>query len=336
MRRRVAGRSARRPKSRLLDNFSLNVPSPATRPASIARRSREGYNGAVTSPPSSPRDASPVLDGLLSLLTCPETGQPLSGWNGTDRTGTLSTACGRTYPVEDGIPNLLPDALRFPDPEAPAEEVLEKQHEMEARDAQVVDYDRMVGLKLFTSVELPLTLRFLDTGAGHVMLEGGCGTGRMTTAFAQRVDALVCVDFSRESLKVAQAKLPTELRHKVVFLQADLSQLPLRADSFDRVGSFGVYEHIPTAETRAGALRHLARVCKGAADGGRFAISAYRWGPPVSWSSAKQGHHPGGIYFTRFTQDEFRADLEPCFDVAGMTEVLLYYHLMWGRRKANG
>ena len=277
-----------------------------------------------------------MLAELLAILACPETSNPLSGWNGIDLTGNLTTACGRTYPVEDGIPNLLPDALRFPDPEAPAEEVLEKQHEMEARDAQVVDYDRMVGLKLFTSVELPLTMRYLNPGADHVMLEGGCGTGRMTTAFAERVRALVCVDFSRESLKVAKAKLPAALRHKVLFIQADLSQLPLRCDAFDRVGSFGVYEHIPTAETRAGALRHLARVCKPASAGGRFAISAYRWGPPVSWGSEKQGHHPGGIYFTRFTQAEFRSDLEHCFDVGGMTEFLLYYHLMWGRRKANG
>lgn len=290
----------------------------------------------MTASPTVPRDAFSVLSELLSLVTCPETGSPLTGWNGTDSTGTLVTACGRVYPVEDGIPNLLPDALRFPDPEAPPEEVIEKQHEMEARDAQVVDYDRMVGLKLFTAVELPLTLRYLNPAADHVVLEGGCGTGRMTVAFAERVHALVCVDFSRESLKVAKSKLPESLRHKVLFLQADLSQLPLRCEVFDRVGSFGVYEHIPTAETRAGALRNMARVCKPAAAGGRFAISAYRWGPPVSWGSEKQGHHPGGIYFTRFTQDEFRSDLSPCFDVEQMTEVLLYYHLMWGRKKANG
>ena len=273
---------------------------------------------------------------LLGLLSCPETGDALEGWDGIAETGRLTTASGRGYEIEDGIPNLLPDALRFPAPEAPEEAVLEKQQEMEARDAQVGDYDRMVGLRLFTSVELPFTLRFLAPEPGHLMLEGGCGTGRMTPAFLERVRGLVCVDFSRESLRVAKSKIPDALRGKVLFLQADLSQLPLRSDVFDRVGSFGVYEHIPTPETRAGALRHLARVCKPRTAGGRFALSAYRWGPPQSWSSAKEGHHGGGIYFYRFTAKELRDDLAPCFDVGGATEALLYYHLMWGRRKTDG
>ncbi|MFM7322869.1 MAG: methyltransferase domain-containing protein [Armatimonadota bacterium] len=288
--------------------------------------------------------APPVVDDvhaairreLLGLLTCPETGEDLTGWDGVSAEGRLVTASGRSYAVEDGIPNLLPDALRFPAPEAPEDAVLEKQHEMEARDAQVGDYDRMVGLKVFTSVELPLTLRFLAPEPDHLMLEGGCGTGRMTPAFLERVRGLVCVDFSGASLRVARAKLPESVRGKVLFLQADLSQLPLRSNAFDRVGSFGVYEHIPTPETRAGALRHLARVCKPRTSGGRFGLSAYRWGPPQSWSNQKEGHHGGGIYFYRFTAKELRADLEACFDVGGATETLLYYHLMWGRRKTDG
>lgn len=272
-----------------------------------------------------------IREELLSLLICPETGEPLSGWDGNSAHGTLTTAQGRTYPITDGIPNLLPDTLRG----GPADdtEVSEKRSEMEARDAQVKSYDKMLGLKLFTYYEVPLTLKALPLEKTHLMLEGGCGTGRMTTTFAERVRGLLCVDFSRESLRVAKAKVPPALAERVLFIQADLSRLPVRSESFDRVGSFGVYEHIPTPEARDGALKHLARACK---PGERVALSAYRWGPPISWMSQREGHHPGGIYFVRFTQAELRAQCAPHFQVQGATEALLYYHLIWGQKEKHG
>ena len=281
-----------------------------------------------------------ILQELLGLLRCPETGENLAGWDGERDTGALSTASGRTYPVTDGIPNLLPDALRespVPPPgggQGESAETAEKRAEMAARDAQVESYDGMMGLKLFTSVELPLTLSYLRPEPGDLMLEGGCGTGRMTAAFAEKVRGLVCVDFSRESIRVARKKLSPALLAKTLFVQADLSRLPLASESFDRVGSFGVYEHIPTPEARAGALEHLARATKPRTAGGRFAISAYRWGPPISWTAQKEGHHePGHIYFIRKSMAELKADLAPHFDIGGGTEALIYYHLLWGRRK---
>jgi ubiquinone/menaquinone biosynthesis C-methylase UbiE/uncharacterized protein YbaR (Trm112 family) len=285
--------------------------------------------------PASP-GFSPVQNELLSLLVCPESGLPLTGWEDAARHGSLlCEATGQTYAVRDGIPNLLPTALQAgdarPEPENDGE-VAEKQREMAARDAQVTAYDGMLGLRLFTSVEVPLTLRYLWPEPGHLMLEGGCGTGRMTAAFAERVRGLLCVDFSFESLRVARQKLPPHLRNRVLFVQADLSQLPLRPASFDRVGSFGVYEHIPTPEARRRALSEMARVVKPRSRGGRFALSAYRWGAPQSWMSEREGHHDGGIYFVRLTMDELKEQVAAHFDVRQATEALLYYHLLWGRK----
>ena len=281
--------------------------------------------------PASAASPSPLRRELLALLACPESGLPLNGWDG-GRDGTLTCeATGQTYPVLDGIPCLLPLALQARTPSTDAE-LAEKISEMKARDEQVEAYDAMVGLKLFTSVEVPMTLRCLAPEPHHLMLEGGCGTGRMTPAFAERVRALVCVDFSMESLRVARRKLPAALAAKTLFLQADLSQLPLRTDAFDRVGSFGVYEHIPTPESRDRALAEMSRVMKPRTEGSRFALSAYRWGPPQSWSSEREGHHPGGIYFRRFTMPELLGLVRPHIDVLGQTEALLYYHLVWGRK----
>jgi len=280
-----------------------------------------------------PSPAPPLREELLSLLICPESGHPLTGWDGVSETGTLTCAAtGQIYPVTGGIPCLLPLALQE-SPEAQADaELAEKRSEMQARDDQVVAYDAMLGLRLFTSVEVPQTLQYLLPEPHHLMLEGGCGTGRMTPAFAAAVRGLVCVDFSMESLRVAKSKLAPELAAKTLFLQADLSQLPLRSNAFDRVGSFGGYEHIPTVESRDRAVAELVRVMTPRDAGSRFALSAYRWGPPQSWFSEREGHHPGGIYFRRFTMPELLDLLRPRVDIFGHTEALLYYHLVWGRK----
>lgn len=266
---------------------------------------------------------------LLALLACPEDQGALAGWDGAAPDATLVCAvCGRTFPVADGLPRLLPDDLREPE----AFDALEKRREIAARDAQAGDYDRMLGLRLFSVPEIPLTLRYLALEPDHLLLEGGCGTGRMTPAFAARARGLVCVDFSAESLRAARTKLPPELAARVLFVQADLSHLPLQSAAFDRVGSFQVLEHLPTHETRARAVSEMARVLKGRRDGGRFAFSAYRWGPPVSWLAAKQGHHEGGIPFFRATWPEMTDLLRPHFAVKQHTGALLYHFLMWGRK----
>ena len=271
----------------------------------------------------------PIRAELLALLQCPETGEPLIGWDGDTETATLTAPqSGRTYPVRGGVACLLPAALQ----DSAATEYAEKRAEMSARDAQVADYDAMLGLRLFTAAEVPLTLSYLRPEPGDLMLEGGCGTGRMTPDFATVVRGLLCVDFSFDSLQVARKKLTPEQLAKTVFVQADLSQLPVRTEVFDRVGTFGVYEHIPTPEARDRAVCELMRVLKPRETGARFALSAYRWGAPISWNAEKEGHHDGGIYFKRFAADELRDLLAPHLAIGGFTEALLYYHLLWGRK----
>ena len=279
--------------------------------------------------------AAPLRRELLALLACPETGSPLTGWNGTDETGTLTASGGRTYPVANGIPNLLPDDLRNAAnaEQTDTSEAAEKQREMQARDAQARDYDRMMGLKLFTSLELPLTLRYLSPDKNGLLLEGGCGTGRMTARLADVSRGLIALDFSRASLLAAREKLSPQQAEKTLLVQADLTRLPLQNAAFERVGSFGVYEHLPTDAARASALKQMHRVLK---PNGRFAFSAYRWGFPQSLIAAREGHHAGGIYFKRFAGPEIRALMTEVFEMGGHTEVLSYYHLLWGRSKNGG
>ena len=275
---------------------------------------------------------SPIPGELLDLLACPEDGGTLSGWNGENAEGELTcAACRRAFPVRDGLPRLLPDALRS----ATDAEYSEKQREMAARDAQVAQYDANPALRLFSIPEIPLTLRYLALEPQHLMLEGGCGTGRMTPHFARRVRGLVCADISVESLKAARAKLPADLGSRTLFVQADLCHLPLVPGAFDRVGSFQVLEHLPTPDARARMVAELARVTKPRTEGGRIALSAYRWGAPVPLLARKSGHHAGGIPFFRATWPELSAMLAPHITLGARTGALLYHFLVWGRKRMD-
>ena len=51
--------------------------------------------------------------------------------------------------------------------------------------------------------------------------------------------------------------------------------------------------------------------------------------------SEREGHHDGGIYFKRFTMTELLSHLTPYLEIGQVTEALLYYHLAWGRKRAD-
>jgi uncharacterized protein YbaR (Trm112 family) len=77
---------------------------------------------------------------LLPLLRSPDNAEPLvlsiTRQDGDDIvTGTLTGSDGRIYPIEDGIPRLLPSDL-----------LDAQKSEIAARDAQAADYDRMAFL----------------------------------------------------------------------------------------------------------------------------------------------------------------------------------------------
>ena len=106
-----------------------------------------------------------------------------------------------------------------------------KRSEMAARDAQAEDYDKMRGLALFSKIEIPVTLAQMNLGRNDVLLEAGCGTGRMTPVFASRCQSVLAVDFSFESLRRCQMKLKQAGITNVDLIQADVCALPFRRRS---------------------------------------------------------------------------------------------------------
>ena len=242
--------------------------------------------------------------------------------------GTLQCReCGRKYPIQEGIVRMLPGLLA--DNDTPPDHqndnaVTHKLSEMRARDAQVKDYDRMWYLNLFGKVEVPLTLRHLSPAKEHLILEAGCGTGRMTRTFATQCDQLISADFSWESLRTCAQKLRSAGITNVELIQADICCLPLRSDAFDRVVSCQVLEHIPTPQCRSDAVKELTRVLK---CGGRLVLSAYQHSLFTRMFGKKEGQHDGGIYFYRFARKELHALLSRTLIVEAITGAMVYHYI---------
>lgn len=239
------------------------------------------------------------------------------------RSGHLTCAsCGIDFPIERGIARLLPPDLLAA--EAADAVTAKKRSEMKARDAQAKHYDQMWYLTLYGRVEIPLTLRQLQPLPQYRLLEGGCGTGRMSAAFAQSCAELVSIDFSWKSLTACAAKLRLAGVRNVDLVQADLCRLPFAPEVFDGVASCGVLEHIPSDESRSAAVSQLAHVLK---PGGRLVLSAYNHSLWTRLFDRREGEHAGGIYYYRFTKQDLVSLLSRSIQVLRVSSSLVYYHL---------
>ncbi len=269
---------------------------------------------------------------LLRLLQCPGACNDLLEVDVVREVGgeilegrVLCSKCGGEYPIQEGILRMLPRDLQDAEPQSHEDaSINHKLSEMAARDAQVDDYDKMWHLNLFGKIEIPVMHLCLGLSSEHLLLEGGCGTGRMTRDFAHRCKEQVSVDFSWESLRSCALKLRREGVRNVHLVQADLCHLPFKTEEFDRVVSCQVLEHIPSEELRELAVKELARTLKRT---GNLALSAYQYSLLMKWFGEKEGSHDGGIYFYRFTREEFESLMSRHLHVDGIIGAMVYHYI---------
>lgn len=244
--------------------------------------------------------------------------QPVSGGSATDcddcrgrgiETATLvCPGCNTEFPVEDGIPRLIPPSFLHSD--SLGSDVDDKKKEMMTRDRAARRYDSMKSLAMLSRIEKPVTLSFVDLNPGEIVAELGSGTGRFTLDLADAASEVVAVDFSVESLKVCREKRRED--QSIHPLQADISHLPLRSGLFDKAVSCQVFEHLPSAEMRLSGLKEASRVLK---DDGELTISVYGqfWFSKIF--GKKEGYHAGDIYYFRHTPAEFKSFLSKHFEI---------------------
>jgi len=238
-----------------------------------------------------------MTDWQLTLLACPFDRSALQ----VKGARLICQACGRQFPIVDGIPSFVTNDLAQ---EHDKSEWQWKQSEMRARNEQAVFYDRLLGLLILTPFEASMTVRALlgEHQKFPLLVEVGCGTGRMLQHFARYADFVVGADLSLESLKRCRQWFERlSLWERTLLVHADASFLPFRDESFDAVASCQMIEHVPSDRMRQRVVVEIARILK---PKGRFAISGYHYSWLTRWFG-KEGVHKGGIYFFRFTREEF-------------------------------
>jgi SAM-dependent methyltransferase len=198
--------------------------------------------------------------GLLELVVCPSCGGRLElvdevvDANGQITAGGLTSSCGKTYFIENGLPILLSEEERSGDVADSFGFEWETWHKGGFEDGTVFgrtiqeDVDSFFdGLKISES-QL----------AGKLVLDGGCGSGALTVELARRYPqtTFIGVDVNASIVEVQRKADNLPNLHIV---RGSIFSLPFRAETFDFVWSNGVIHH--TGDTLA-AFDSLAKVVK--------------------------------------------------------------------------
>ncbi len=111
------------------------------------------------------------------------------------------------------------------------------------------------------AVDITLTSLGLTLGPEDVVLDLGCGVGRLTRALAHRAHSVIALDVSAEMLARAQAANPDLVN--VRWVHSDGTTLAPVADGLlDACLSLVVLQHIPDPAVQVGYVAEMARVLR--------------------------------------------------------------------------
>jgi 2-polyprenyl-3-methyl-5-hydroxy-6-metoxy-1,4-benzoquinol methylase len=169
-------------------------------------------------------------------MVCPECGADLriesAARSDADiASGELVCVAGaHRFPIRDSIPRFV------------ASDQYADAFALEWNSFRTDHLDSFTGLDYLDS-QLQSCLDFpLDELEGKIVLDAGCGLGRFTEICLNHGAQVVAVDLSG-AIDAACKNL--NQRDGVHFLQADIFKLPLKAEAFDFVYSWGVLHHTP-------------------------------------------------------------------------------------------
>jgi SAM-dependent methyltransferase len=280
---------------------------------------------------------------LLELLRCHRDDQPLAV-EGEPRLGPVGIVdarlrcprCGATLSIEGGIARLLDGGLSAEDA-----------HEITLRDAEYAGgtpapfVPPATGWRSATNdrIEIAPFLAELEPLRDRLVLEIGCGDGRLTMLMAQRGARVLAVDFSLNALRKMAGWLPSgmaptgfpqtgpavgaDLRGRIGLVQANASRLRLAPRRFDRALST---TPLDSREQRL-ALYHTT--ADALADDGRFIGSVEHddllhraFGQPLA-----RRYEAGGIFIEHFDRAAVHRECAPYFHAVRLRPIRPYVPL---------
>jgi SAM-dependent methyltransferase len=159
--------------------------------------------------------------------------------------------------------------------------------------------------------------RLLDPVPGELILDLGCGIGRLTGTLLRRTTAVVGVDISLNMVRRARTAVP-----QARLVCASATALPLRSGAFDAVCASFVFQHLLDDDSFYAALAECRRVLK---PSGRIAMME---------GVGETAHVPPNSTTTVVrTLDQFRAGLAPDAQLAARDDHVFiedrYVSLLW-------
>lgn len=156
--------------------------------------------------------------------------------------------CKSFFSGEDGIYSLLDDRLNDYD--------IEQQIVF---DKVCSGYDHYLNSQPFYTLirdkyVLPYWLK--ENFDGKIVLDLGCGTSWATSEILPQVSVLINLDISRENLKFAKNRLGVE---KVIYIQANMKNLPFRNQKFDIITCFWALHHLQEVKVAAEEIKRILK-----------------------------------------------------------------------------
>ncbi len=138
----------------------------------------------------------------------------------------------------------------------------------------------------FDGLVVPVLARCDLPTAGKLMLELGCGAGRMTASFAKRFERVYAFDLSHEML--IRARRMHSAQKNILWLRSNGVDLScVASDSMDFVFSYLVLQHLPEEALAMRYIREMLRVLR---PGGVFLLQfngglepTMNWRGRLSW-----------------------------------------------------
>ena len=188
-----------------------------------------------------------------------------------------------------------------------------------------------------------LTIRFNQLGVkpGDMFLDAGAGFGRHAFEAARNGATVFALDYAADEVTMTRATFGAMIEAKEIpasgfggVLQGDATRLPFADNTFDRVVTSEVLEHI---QNDVSAISELHRVLK---PGGTLGVTVPTWWPEkINWMLSDEYHAPKSVggHVRIYSATELKAKLRSAgLDVTGSHHAHALHSPYWWLKCAVG